>query len=91
MIVETPLPGDLRAVLERAGGVSTLRFLDYKNALGQSRMSSIPPPPGFNSEAPAADAGGDREESSTARDYGPLDVDASSPTIRPQMIGGDDD
>ncbi|WP_394837825.1 pseudouridine synthase [Pendulispora rubella] len=43
IIIEAPLPGDLRAVLERAGGPGTLRFLDHKNALGTA--SSLPPPP----------------------------------------------
>lgn len=45
LIVEAPLPGDLRAVLERTSGPGTLRFLDHKNALGGAGMSSIPPPP----------------------------------------------
>ena len=44
LIVEAPLPGDLRAVLERTSGPGTLRFLDHKNALGTS-TSSLPPPP----------------------------------------------
>jgi 23S rRNA (uracil1939-C5)-methyltransferase len=33
-VVETPIGGDLRAVLARIGGAGTLRFLDQKNALG---------------------------------------------------------
>jgi 23S rRNA (uracil1939-C5)-methyltransferase len=32
--LETPLGGDLRAVLERVSSAGTLRFLDHKNALG---------------------------------------------------------
>ncbi len=43
LIVESPLPGDLRVVLERTSGPGTLRFLDHKNALGTS--SSLPPDP----------------------------------------------
>ncbi|HWL85750.1 MAG TPA: pseudouridine synthase [Polyangiaceae bacterium] len=43
LVIEAPLPGDLRAVLERAGGPGTLRFLDHKNALGT--LSSLPPAP----------------------------------------------
>jgi 23S rRNA (uracil1939-C5)-methyltransferase len=43
-IVEAPLPGDLRAVLERTAGPGTLRFLDHKNALGAS-TTSLPPAP----------------------------------------------
>jgi 23S rRNA (uracil1939-C5)-methyltransferase len=45
MIIEAPMPGDLRAVLERTSGPGTLRFLDHKNALGGSGVSSLPPPP----------------------------------------------
>jgi 23S rRNA (uracil1939-C5)-methyltransferase len=43
-VVEAPLPGDLRTVLERIGGAETLRFLDHKNALGSGVVSSLPPP-----------------------------------------------
>ena len=68
LMVEAPLPGDLRAVLERTSGPGTLRFLDHKNALGTSggSLSSLPPPP---------DSMHDRGSV--------LDVDASSPTIHP--------
>ena len=45
LIVEAPMPGDLRAVLERTSGPGTLRFLEHKNALGGSGPSSLPPPP----------------------------------------------
>ncbi len=45
-VLEAPLPGDLRAVLERMSGPDTLRFLDQKNALGASGTSSLPPAPG---------------------------------------------
>ena len=45
LIVEAPLPGDLRAVLERTSGPGTLRFLEHKSALGHSGVSSFPPPP----------------------------------------------
>jgi 23S rRNA (uracil1939-C5)-methyltransferase len=75
LIVEAPLPGDLRAVLERTSGPGTLRFLDHKNALGTSgTLSSLPPPP---------DSQHDRGSI--------LDVDASSPTIHPEPLSDDDD
>lgn len=45
MIIEAPMPGDLRGVLERTSGPGTLRFLEHKNALGHSGQSSLPPPP----------------------------------------------
>ena len=74
-IVEAPLTGDLRAVLERTSGPGTLRFLDHKNALGTSgSLSSLPPPPDSAHERGSV-----------------LDVDASSPTIHPEAISGDDD
>jgi 23S rRNA (uracil1939-C5)-methyltransferase len=50
LIIEAPLPGDLRAVLERTSGPGTLRFLDHKNALGHSGFSSMPPPPDSNTD-----------------------------------------
>jgi 23S rRNA (uracil1939-C5)-methyltransferase len=34
LVIEAPLAGDLRAVLERISAAGTLRFLDHKNALG---------------------------------------------------------
>jgi 23S rRNA (uracil1939-C5)-methyltransferase len=75
LILEAPLPGDLRAVLERTSGPGTLRFLDHKNALGTSgSMSSIPPPP---------DSFHDRGSA--------LDVDASSPTLHPELTSDDED
>jgi 23S rRNA (uracil1939-C5)-methyltransferase len=39
-IVESPLPGDLLAVLERISDEATLRSLDEKRALGNGRASS---------------------------------------------------
>ncbi len=42
-IVEAPMPGDLRAVLERSAGAMTLKFLDHKHALGTGAPSSMPP------------------------------------------------
>jgi 23S rRNA (uracil1939-C5)-methyltransferase len=39
-LVEAPIAGDLRAVLERMSGADTVRFLDHKNALG---VSMFPP------------------------------------------------
>ncbi len=45
LIVEAPLPGDLRMVLERVSGQSALKFLDQKQALGHAGVSSLPPPP----------------------------------------------
>lgn len=54
LVVEAPLPGDLRTVVERASGNATLRFLDHKNALGERGASSIPPPPDSSARAGSA-------------------------------------
>jgi 23S rRNA (uracil1939-C5)-methyltransferase len=77
LIIEAPLPGDLRAVLERTSGPGTLRFLDHKNALGTSGVG------GNSSLPPAPDSFHDRGSV--------LDVDASSPTMHPEITGDDDD
>jgi len=76
LLVEAPLPGDLRAVLERTSGPGTLRFLDHKNALGTSStsLSSMPPPPDSHAERASA-----------------LEVDTSRLTIHPELTGGDED
>ncbi|MBX3208250.1 MAG: RsmD family RNA methyltransferase [Labilithrix sp.] len=73
LIIEAPMPGDLRAVLERTSGPGTLRFLDHKNALGQSGVSSLPPPPDSHHDTGHI-----------------LDIDSSTPTIRPEMVTDDD-
>jgi len=54
LLLESPLHGDLRSVLERTSGPGTLRFLEQKHALGSGPLSSFPPPP--ESEAPAESA-----------------------------------
>jgi 23S rRNA (uracil1939-C5)-methyltransferase len=81
LVVEAPLPGDLRAVLERTSGPGTLRFLDHKNALGTSGFSTMPPPP--DSLVSVTELPSDRGSA--------LDVDTHSVTIHPQMMGDDDD
>jgi 23S rRNA (uracil1939-C5)-methyltransferase len=75
LIVEAPMPGDLRAVLERTSGPGTLRFLDHKNALGNSGVSSLPPAPPDS-----------RPERGSV-----LGIDSSAPSIRPDLTSGDDD
>ncbi|HEY1691778.1 MAG TPA: pseudouridine synthase [Polyangiaceae bacterium] len=75
LVLETPLPGDLRTVLERTAGPGTLRFLEHKNALGTSGTSHLPPGPDEATE--------DRGSA--------LDVDVRSPTLRPELTEDDDD
>ena len=50
LLLESPLHGDLRSVLERTSGAGTLRFLEQKHALGSGPLSSFPPP--SESESP---------------------------------------
>jgi 23S rRNA (uracil1939-C5)-methyltransferase len=45
LLVETPLPGDLRLSLMRCGGPNVLKFLEGKAALGGDQPSTLPPPP----------------------------------------------
>lgn len=83
LVVESPLPGDLQAVLERAGGPGTLRLLEQKNALGQ-RMSSIPPPASAEvDDAPPASATPLRGSSVNAGSEGRI--------VRAELVGDDDD
>jgi len=77
LIVEAPVPGDLRAVLERTSGPGTLRFLDHKHALGHSGVSSMPPPPDSTVDTTILDT------------PSVLDLD-SRPTVPPEMHGDDE-
>lgn len=45
LLVESPLPGDLRSTIERATGPSVLRFLEQKHALGDQPAIAFPAPP----------------------------------------------
>jgi len=74
-VVEAPLPGDLRAALERAAGPGTLRFLDQKNALGTTGTSHLPPGP---DEV--------QDERGSA-----LEIDASRPSVHLELTSDDDD
>jgi 23S rRNA (uracil1939-C5)-methyltransferase len=76
LVIETPLSGDLRAVLERTSGPGTLRFLDHKNALGRSLTSTMPPPSHVSDEH---DKGG------------PLDIDTRPSMLPVARRSGDDD
>jgi 23S rRNA (uracil1939-C5)-methyltransferase len=82
LIVEAPMPGDLRGVLERTSGPGTLRFLEHKNALGHSGHSSMPPPPDstYDAHAPDSHAHGSA-----------LDIDSSTPSVHGELISDDDE
>ncbi len=86
LIVEGPMPGDLRSVLERTSGPGTLRFLDHKNALGTNSGG----PPASSSFPPAPDSIRP-PDSAHERGSTPDVDDPSTPSLRPEMIGDDDD
>jgi 23S rRNA (uracil1939-C5)-methyltransferase len=51
LVIDAPVPGDLRAVLERFGGIDAVATLERKHALGGG-MSSMPPQSGPVSSGP---------------------------------------
>jgi 23S rRNA (uracil1939-C5)-methyltransferase len=81
LLVESTLPGDLRAVLERASGGNVLRFLEQKHALGDQRTSSIPPPP----DPRSANDGAPPSELERVPD-----LDESPRTRRHEIVSDDD-
>jgi 23S rRNA (uracil1939-C5)-methyltransferase len=106
LLIESTLPGDLRAALERATGSSVLRFLEQKHALGDARSSSIPPPapdeapaPSSQSEAPASSRvsvyPGDEVPVDSLRipmsQVSVPDLDESPRTIRRTIVSDDED
>lgn len=52
LLIESAVPGDLRAVLHRTSGPVTLQVLENKRALGASGLSTMPPPPDSMSAIP---------------------------------------
>jgi len=105
LIVETPLPGDLRLCLARCGGPSVLKFLEGKSALGGSGPSTLPPPPNSGpisqdrdsirpSEAPistpiSVPPSIILEGERLSRE--PPDVDQNPMSIRPAITSSDDE
>ncbi len=76
LVVDSPLHGDLRAVLERTSGPGTLRFLEQKQALGSdASLSSFPA---------AVEVDGDAAPESA------LDIELGAPSMR-AVIATDDD
>ncbi len=93
LIVETPLPGDLRLTLSRSGGPNVLKFLEGKSALGGVGPSTLPPPPSRDSIPPSSSL---FPPSSTqmpvATPIGePPDVNLAPMSIRPPILGDGDD
>jgi 23S rRNA (uracil1939-C5)-methyltransferase len=78
LLVETPLPGDLRLSLLRCGGPNVLKFLEGKAALGGDHPSTLPPPPPgsqypSSSQLPISSRT-DGSPASSSRDSGPASV-----------------
>ncbi len=89
LIVETPLPGDLRLALLRCGGPNVLRFLEGKSALGGSGPSTLPPPPSRDSVPPPSSS---MNMPVAINVIDPPDVNTAPMSIRPPIPGsGDDD
>jgi 23S rRNA (uracil1939-C5)-methyltransferase len=105
LLIESTLPGDLRAALERATGSSVLRFLEQKHALGDARSSSIPPPAPeeglgpVSQEGPTSSRGsvypGDEIATDSLRmpmsQVSVPDLDESPRTIRRTIVSNDED
>jgi hypothetical protein len=97
LVVETPLPGDLRMSLARCGGPNVLKFLEGKAALGGAGPSTLPPPPPSGGPTSSRDsrsmpAISERNSSGDRISHEPPDVDAAPMSIRPPIQGaGDDD
>lgn len=74
LVIDSPLHGDLRAVLERTSGPGTLRFLEQKQALGSdASLSSFPA--AFEVEAAPESA---------------LDIELGAPSMRAVIATDDD-
>lgn len=89
LIVETPLPGDLRLALLRCGGPSVLKFLEGKAALGGSGPSTLPPPPSRDSGPPSSFSSSNMPVAINVLD--PPDVNYAPVSIRPPILGNEDD
>jgi 23S rRNA (uracil1939-C5)-methyltransferase len=98
LVVETPLPGDLRLALTRCGGPNVLKFLEGKQALGGNEPSTLPPPPAgaagsgqYPKVTPRSSQSSDRI--AALIDVDPTEVAVGDATItrRPPIIDDDDD
>jgi len=80
LLIESTLPGDLRASLERATGSTVIKFLEQKHALGEQRASSMLPgdPSSMGSSARSFDRGRESQPSVT-----PLPGDLQPPPSYP--------
>lgn len=91
LIVETPLPGDLRLALLRCGGPSVLKFLEGKSALGGAGPSTLPPPPSRDSIPPSSSFPSSTNMPIAVTVLDPPDVNTAPVSIRPPITGSDDD
>ncbi len=105
LVVETPLPGDLRLSLARCGGPNVLKFLEGKAALGGEAPSTLPPATGQGQASSQYPSSSKTEAAPLSRDYPssarmPVgestggdtpDVDFSPMSIRTPITSADDD
>ncbi len=103
MLIEAPLPADLRAALVRASDESVLKFLRNKKALGDQavrfRDTHGGPVSGPVSErSPLSLRGGGAESiypsirpPATQRSPGAIELDEAPRTVRGELLTPDDD
>ncbi len=101
LLIEAPLPADLRAALVRASDESVLRFLESKKALGgaPARQRSGPPSVPFSERSPLSvadvepDSGypSQRGAPSSLRSTGALELDDAPRTVRGELLTPDEE
>jgi len=102
LLIEAPLPADLRAALVRASDESVLRFLESKKALGGAgaRQRSGPPSVPFSERSPLSQADVEGPESGypsqrgvppSLRSSGAIDLDEAPRTVRGELLTPDED
>jgi 23S rRNA (uracil1939-C5)-methyltransferase len=102
LLVESPLPPDLRAALVRASDESVLRFLENKHALGRAGLVVREGPASFPSSERSPLSIGDFDPESAYPSQrmpatqrlvrGPLDLDEAPRTVRGELLTpGDED
>jgi 23S rRNA (uracil1939-C5)-methyltransferase len=101
LLIEAPLPADLRAALVRASDESVLRFLENKRALGTSgaRLREGPPSVPRSDRSPLSVLEPSPESTSypsqrgipSTRGGGAIELDEAPRTVRGELLTPDDD
>jgi 23S rRNA-/tRNA-specific pseudouridylate synthase/16S rRNA G966 N2-methylase RsmD len=100
LLIEAPLPADLRAALVRASDESVLRFLENKKALGTTGARVREGPPSVPrsersplSVEPSPDSSGYPSQRGipSSRGSGAIELDEAPRTVRGELLTPDDD